>query len=219
MDSDLKRMVKYFNGLPKQVEALDFLENKISKEDMAIALEIYRQAPKQDTIIKPLDKPIADPREVFKPDNLNLWLDMDYKLTTNFSVGEVVRYDYDRIPHEKEIATNLTKIVKELQKIRDAYSKHRGEDTPFKITSGYRPPAVNRAVGGAKQSRHIYGTALDVIPQKGKPIDFERWLDGNWSGGLGYGIATNKGFTHIDLNFGADPGFTPGRKWGRRWNY
>lgn len=33
---------------------------------------------------------------------------------------------------------------------------------PIKINSGYRSPALNRAVGGAKTSQHVKGEAMDL---------------------------------------------------------
>jgi uncharacterized protein YcbK (DUF882 family) len=33
---------------------------------------------------------------------------------------------------------------------------------PLVITSGYRSPTTNRAVGGAKLSQHLYGRAADI---------------------------------------------------------
>ena len=35
---------------------------------------------------------------------------------------------------------------------------------PLRITSGYRAPAVNAAIGGAKASQHMLGEAVDFAP-------------------------------------------------------
>ena len=43
-----------------------------------------------------------------------------------------------------------------LQALRDALGK------PFIVRSAYRSPEHNRAVGGAKRSKHMAGTAFDV---------------------------------------------------------
>lgn len=51
----------------------------------------------------------------------------------------------------------------------------------FRVTSGYRSEAVNRAVGGASSSQHKTGLAVDVHPDSwdGKPFnneDLATWL-------------------------------------------
>jgi hypothetical protein len=44
-------------------------------------------------------------------------------------------------------------------------------DAPVLITSGYRSPAVNRAVGGSPTSAHMRGEAADFIcPRFGSPL-------------------------------------------------
>lgn len=35
---------------------------------------------------------------------------------------------------------------------------------PLRITSGYRSPALNTAIGGAPMSQHCFGEAVDIIP-------------------------------------------------------
>lgn len=43
-------------------------------------------------------------------------------------------------------------------------------DKPISVLSGYRSPAVNRAVGGSKSSAHMTGHAVDFIcPSFGTP--------------------------------------------------
>ena len=36
--------------------------------------------------------------------------------------------------------------------------------TPIRIVSGYRCPVHNAAVGGAKDSQHVYAAAADIPP-------------------------------------------------------
>lgn len=63
---------------------------------------------------------------------------------------------------------------------------------PIRITSGYRSPALNTAIGGAAQSQHCLGEAVDIIPlkvslqeafvwiYKGTPYDQLIWEFGEW---------------------------------------
>ncbi len=51
-----------------------------------------------------------------------------------------------------------TRLVHMLEQLRE----HLG-DGPVTITSGYRCPAHNRSVGGARMSQHLYGNAADIM--------------------------------------------------------
>lgn len=61
------------------------------------------------------------------------------------------------------IAANIQNlIVKLLDPVRVKIGK------PIKVTSGYRPPKLNNAVKGAKNSNHLYGYAADLITGNGR---------------------------------------------------
>jgi hypothetical protein len=46
------------------------------------------------------------------------------------------------------------------------------DSNPVYITSGYRCPALNAAVGGATNSAHLYGCGVDfTIPDFGSPLE------------------------------------------------
>lgn len=50
-------------------------------------------------------------------------------------------------------------------------------DAPIHVNSGYRSPAVNKAVGGVADSAHLTGHACDFIaPSFGDPIDICKHL-------------------------------------------
>lgn len=56
-----------------------------------------------------------------------------------------------------EAAENLKQLVdKVLDPLRDAYGK------PIRVNSGYRSPALNKAVKGSKTSQHMKGQAADI---------------------------------------------------------
>ncbi len=57
--------------------------------------------------------------------------------------------------------TRARVLAQEFEAIRRAVGQ------PLAILSAYRTPAHNRAVGGAAQSRHVEGMALDLRPPEG----------------------------------------------------
>jgi hypothetical protein len=57
----------------------------------------------------------------------------------------------------KEHAANLVQLCNEvLEPLRKLYGR------PIRISSGYRSPALNKAVGGSASSHHCYGMAVDI---------------------------------------------------------
>lgn len=68
-----------------------------------------------------------------------------------------------------EVVDHLEELVDTiLQPLRDAWGK------PLLVTSGYRCPALNKAVGGAATSAHLYGYAADV--QVSRPQDLDKFI-------------------------------------------
>lgn len=55
--------------------------------------------------------------------------------------------------------------------------RHILGDNPIRITSGYRSPELNVAVGGTRSSAHCFGYAVDfVCPAFGSPVDIAKRL-------------------------------------------
>lgn len=76
-------------------------------------------------------------------------------LSPHFSTSEFT--SRDGAPHpDREV---LLRLVAHLEVLRCNVGGH-----PLRIVSGYRSPAHNAAVGGARASRHMAGDAAD-IPQ------------------------------------------------------
>ena len=124
------------------------------------------------------------------------WTDPSAKVSEFFTVGEVTQGDDRRIPQDADIKANILALAKELDKVREAWGSAIG------VTSWYRPPTVNREVGGASQSQHLTGSAVDIYPYNAKDLAFEQFLDSKWGGALGYGQTSGRGFTHLDLRGG-----------------
>lgn len=70
----------------------------------------------------------------------------------------------DNTPGEAE-TVNLSRVAETLEAVRTLLGS-----LPITITSGYRCPDLNAAVGGASSSAHLYGLAADfVCPDYGDP--------------------------------------------------
>lgn len=86
------------------------------------------------------------------------------------------RLGFVNVPLQEHVE-NMDKLVtKLLDKLREDW------DSPIRITSGYRVPRLNEAVGGVKNSQHIEGKAADIQPI-GKDFDdfvefLSKWLKG-----------------------------------------
>ena len=60
------------------------------------------------------------------------------------------------VPEDDEIIDNINYTIERLNDIRERYNKK------IVITSGYRCPALNKAVGGKANSQHVKGQAADI---------------------------------------------------------
>lgn len=86
---------------------------------------------------------------------------MTTKLTQHFTLEEMchsqtaVRLNLSNFP-DPEAASNLLNTAAGLEKIRKLVGK------PIFVSSGYRSPKVNKAVGGARNSQHMTGQAADI---------------------------------------------------------
>lgn len=98
------------------------------------------------------------------------------QITSNFTLGELVSsakaksLGIDNTPPAAAVV-NLRVTAEMLQRIRDRL------DRAVIVTSGYRCPALNRAVGGVTSSDHVQGQAADiVVPGYGTPYDVAKAL-------------------------------------------
>lgn len=94
-----------------------------------------------------------------------------------FSIDELcVTYTkFDNIPTD-EIIKNLNELIYVLDDIREKWTElcniNGWGNGAIIVTSGYRSPKVNSAVGGKKTSEHLLGYAVDMKPKNGKNLEF-----------------------------------------------
>ena len=83
-------------------------------------------------------------------------------LTEHFTLSEFVRSETAERKHIDN--TPLVEVVDNLRALcRNVLEPARlAFGAPIYITSGYRCPALNRAVGGVQLSQHKYGEAADL---------------------------------------------------------
>lgn len=97
---------------------------------------------------------------------------------------------------DAEVLANMRHVAELFEQIRAHFGK------PIGISSFYRSPALNKAVGGAKTSQHVKGEAIDIdadifggvknseIFAFAKTLDFDQLL---WE----FGDANEPAWVHI----------------------
>lgn len=101
---------------------------------------------------------------------------IDRRITQHFTLAEMVasvkaeQLGIDNTP-TAEVVQHLITTAEMLERIRAAIR------CPIIVTSGYRCPALNKAVGGVTSSDHTTGCAADIVaPSFGTPTELARLL-------------------------------------------
>jgi len=123
------------------------------------------------------------------------------KISKYLSLAEVttsqtaIRLGIDNRP-TPAVSANLKLVAaKVFDPMREALGK------PIRVSSGYRSPAVNKKIGGAKNSQHTTGEALDLQGMEGLKnseifkyiktnLDFDQLI---WE----YGTTTEPAWVHV----------------------
>ena len=101
------------------------------------------------------------------------------KLTRNFSLNEFIksstatRLNISNAPTEQHLINMTAVALMICQPVRDHFGKVVG------INSGYRSPALNKAVGGSATSQHLNGQAADFEIQGLANYDLAKWIEAN----------------------------------------
>lgn len=100
------------------------------------------------------------------------------KLSKNFSLQELtksdtaIRKDIDNTPNNPELNNLTTLCNMVLQKVRDSHGV-------VTVTSGYRSPELNKAIGGSTTSDHCKGCAADFEVPGLDNKDLAKWIIDN----------------------------------------
>lgn len=84
-------------------------------------------------------------------------------ISPHFSFAELVATQHrDFLDEQGEAPAQVRANLRRL--CLDLLEPARALVGPLRVTSGYRCPGLNRAVGGSRSSAHIDGLAADVVP-------------------------------------------------------
>ena len=110
-------------------------------------------------------------------------LDLAQAVSPNFILREFLtsqeaaRRGIPNLPTPEHVR-NLESLAQNvLQKARDVMG-------PLIVTSGYRSPRLNRAIGGRPNSQHCRGQAADVIPTRAELCELYNFI--GFTGGLSF---------------------------------
>lgn len=100
-------------------------------------------------------------------------------LSPNFTLAEMIRSQMasrrgiDNTPSPAIITALTALCVHVLEPVRAHFER------PVIVTSGYRSPAVNSAIGGSGTSQHSQGEASDFTVHGVSNIEVCRWMEKN----------------------------------------
>ncbi|MBD2460508.1 DUF882 domain-containing protein [Oscillatoria sp. FACHB-1407] len=187
--------------------AIKYAKDYVNDLSTWYVYELHARVERENKVLYPIPKPTPTPTPTprfngrsFKlpGNNSTFFTDQPIIPGGSFTWGEATK-NATRIPPTVEIVNNIIALARELQKARNQIGR------PFKINSWYRPPAINRAVGGATRSQHLTGRAVDVQVSGYSGRRAANALMAWWNGGIGiYSNLPN--VLHLDIG--------PRRYWG-----
>lgn len=102
-------------------------------------------------------------------------IDRGEKISKNFTMGEAIHSNYAESRNIRNnpssgIRRNIRYTARRMEEVRKILGR------PLQITSWYRSPKLNRAVGGSHNSSHSKGLAVDILLKKGQSgrAEFEK---------------------------------------------
>jgi hypothetical protein len=179
----LEQLFRFGRGLPHQLAAVSELEQEIRANG-------YDAAMRRD---RPWFKTWSQSTQ-FKPSS-----PFDFLITPHICYGEFSLYqEVRRFDHQHQCDTAL-KLAQFLERVRMTFGNNS-----IVITSGFRPPIINKQIGGASSSEHLYDApgvgAVDFYVEKTDIYEVQRFCDKIWPYSVGFGAP--KGFVHLGIRKG-----------------
>lgn len=126
------------------------------------------------------------------------------KLSDNFDLSEFIRSDYakrngiNNVPNAEQTENLKELCIHILEPLRKHFQ------IPILISSGFRCDALNKAIGGAKNSQHANGEAVDIDHDLSANVVSNKmifdWIKANlvfdqmiWE----FGTSTNPDWVHV----------------------
>lgn len=137
-------------------------------------------------------KPPANKGKAFQLPGFSSTFYMNDPIVPN---GEITWFEFthsgERMPPTKQTVENILKIVKQAEPFFKKFNLK-----PI-LNSCYRPDPYNRRAGGASNSRHKIGLALDFWVEGYTDTKLYRMFDPVWNGGLG-NYSYSETMIHLD---------------------
>jgi hypothetical protein len=188
-----RELVTFMRRLPGEYQELDY-----QREALIRLVQLWRNLPTRNQTIqslledsKRLEQALSNAQEAppkpvpaVIPKRPERWTPENIQLSAaiiedgNFSWAEAT-HGGTRMPPNQATVDAIVRIAKLAQRARDRIGR------PFIITSWYRPPSINYAVGGAAYSRHLIGDAMDFTCEGLSGNQLYWFLEPWWPGGLG----------------------------------
>lgn len=167
---------KYYKEEKHQIEAWDWLQSQLTDKQLEIFATKYR-AKKSDDKFRPSDS-------------------FDHRITPHITYGEVcMNQGARRFKYQYQCDVAL-EICQYLEEVRTQFG-----NKPLIITSGHRPYEVNKSVGGAVNSEHLYNDAttgaIDFYIDGVDTFALQNYCAKTWPYSVGLGA--QKGFVHIGI--------------------
>lgn len=188
-----------------------YQDEEHQRESLIRAVQLWRELPNREQAIASLTEDLkriiveppkkaepVQPISIVVPTRPSRWTVATVRANLSMSIIPDGSFTWleathggKRMPPNQATVDAMIRIAKLAQRARDRLGRS------MIVTSWYRPPAVNSAVGGATNSRHIVGDAIDFVVSGLSGNQIYWTLDPWWPGGLGrYRSFPNLG--HID---------------------